>query len=226
MLMSTWNGLGFILKTTRFNDLDLTFFWEITLYTVHFRFKTLQDVFIHLELCYTLHERSFSKIHNRGTLSAASHAYSAGHDRSSGMQNKYLKEYLSLLPLLWQPTTAQLNPPHIFIFSYIEKVSIQSIFFSPVLTCISMETGLSCRARWQIATAAHNIRVLIGKIACKLSSLRTVNWVPGASTNPENVKKNNSVNFVMVSLSLQACEKMSHSDFAPTPPPTEKGILL
>ncbi len=33
-----------------------------------FRFKTLQDVFIHLELCYTLHERSFSKIHNRGTL--------------------------------------------------------------------------------------------------------------------------------------------------------------
>ncbi len=28
----------------------------------------MQDVFIHLELCYTLHERSFSKIHNRGTL--------------------------------------------------------------------------------------------------------------------------------------------------------------
>uniref|UniRef100_A0A671SKR8 Proteolipid protein 2 n=1 Tax=Sinocyclocheilus anshuiensis TaxID=1608454 RepID=A0A671SKR8_9TELE len=25
-------------------------------------------VFIHLELCYTLHERYFSKIHNRGTL--------------------------------------------------------------------------------------------------------------------------------------------------------------
>jgi len=24
--------------------------------------------FIHLELCYTLHERSFSKINNRGTL--------------------------------------------------------------------------------------------------------------------------------------------------------------
>ncbi len=42
-----------------------------------------------------------------------------------------LKEYLSLLPLLWQPTTAQLNPPHIFIFSYIENVSIQSIFFTP-----------------------------------------------------------------------------------------------
>ncbi len=33
-----------------------------------------------------------------------------------------LKEYLSLLPLPWQPTKAQLNPPHIFIFSYIEKV--------------------------------------------------------------------------------------------------------
>ncbi len=55
-----------------------------------------------------------------------------------------LKEYISLLPLLWQPTTAQLNPPHIFIISYIEKVSIQSTF-SPVLTCISMETGRSCR---------------------------------------------------------------------------------
>ncbi len=32
------------------------------------RLETLQDVFIHLELCYTLHERSFSKIHNRDTL--------------------------------------------------------------------------------------------------------------------------------------------------------------
>ncbi len=86
-----------------------------------------------------------------------------------------LKEYLSLLLLLWQPTTAQLNPPHIFRFSYIEKVSIQSIFFYPVLTCFSMETGRSCRARWQIAVAAHNIRVLIGQIACQSSSLRMVN---------------------------------------------------
>ncbi len=71
-----------------------------------------------------------------------------------------LKEYLSLLPLPWQPTTcaaAQLNPPHIFIFSY--------IFFYPVLTCISMESGRSSRARWGIAAAAHNIRVLIGQIA-------------------------------------------------------------
>ncbi len=34
-----------------------------------------------------------------------------------------LKEFCSLLPLPWQPTTAQLNPPQIFIFSYIEKVS-------------------------------------------------------------------------------------------------------
>ncbi len=35
-----------------------SFFWEtIILYTVHFQIKTLQDVFIHLELCYTLHER-------------------------------------------------------------------------------------------------------------------------------------------------------------------------
>ncbi len=42
-----------------------------------------------------------------------------------------LKEYLSLLPLPWQPSTAQLNLPHIFILSYIEKVLIQSIFFTP-----------------------------------------------------------------------------------------------
>ncbi len=37
----------------------------MTLYTVHFQ---ISNVFIHLELCYTLHERYFSKIHNRGTL--------------------------------------------------------------------------------------------------------------------------------------------------------------
>ncbi len=73
-----------------------------------------------------------------------------------------LKEYRSLLPLPWQPTTAQLNPLHIFILSYIEKVLIQSIFFYPVLTCISMETGCSCRARWRIAAVAHNLCILIG----------------------------------------------------------------
>ncbi len=38
------------------------------LYRCTFRFKTLQDVFIHLEPCYTLHERSSSKIHNRGNF--------------------------------------------------------------------------------------------------------------------------------------------------------------
>ncbi len=42
-----------------------------------------------------------------------------------------LKEYLILLSLPWQPTTVQLNPQHIFILSYIEKVLIQSIFFTP-----------------------------------------------------------------------------------------------
>jgi len=31
-------------------------------------FKTLQDVFVHLDLCYTLHEGQFSKIHNRYPL--------------------------------------------------------------------------------------------------------------------------------------------------------------
>ncbi len=51
-----------------------SFFREtITLYTCTFRFNTLQDVFIHWELCYTLHERSFSKIHNRGTLNNGRH---------------------------------------------------------------------------------------------------------------------------------------------------------
>ncbi len=32
--------------------------------------------------------------------------------------------------LPWQPTTAQLNPAHISIFCYFEKVLIQSIFFT------------------------------------------------------------------------------------------------
>ncbi len=47
------------------------------------------------------------------------------------LKTSTLKDYLSLLPLPWQPSTAQLNPPHIFISSYIEKVLIQSIFFTP-----------------------------------------------------------------------------------------------
>ncbi len=39
-------------------------FWENNFIHCTSRVKTLQDVFIHFELCYTLHERSFSKIHN------------------------------------------------------------------------------------------------------------------------------------------------------------------
>ncbi len=35
-----------------------------------------------------------------------------------------------------------------------------------------METGRGYRTRWRIAAAAHNIRVLIGQIACQSSSLR------------------------------------------------------
>ncbi len=68
--MSTWNGLGFIWKMTRFDYSESTLSFERQyLYTrCTFGFKTLQDVFIHLELCYTLHGRQFSKIHNRGTL--------------------------------------------------------------------------------------------------------------------------------------------------------------
>ncbi len=69
-LTSTWNGLGFVLKKRLVLMIQSRlFFWERQyIYTrCTFRFKTLQDVFIHLELCYTLHERSFSKIHNRDT---------------------------------------------------------------------------------------------------------------------------------------------------------------
>ncbi len=48
--------------------------------------------------------------------------------------------------------------------------------------------------------------------------------VSGASTNPKNFKKDNPINFVLVSLSRQACEKKSRSDF--TSPWRKKGILL
>ncbi len=65
-----WAGLGFVLKTTRFTDSESTLSFERqSLYTrCTFRCKTLRDVFIHLHLCYALHESSFSKLHNRGTL--------------------------------------------------------------------------------------------------------------------------------------------------------------
>ncbi len=70
MLMSIWNGLGFVLKTNHFNDSESTLFFESQYIYKRctFRFKTFQYVFIHLEPCYRLHERSFSKINNRGTL--------------------------------------------------------------------------------------------------------------------------------------------------------------
>ncbi len=51
----------------------------------------------------------------------------------------------------------------------------QFSLFYPVFTCASMETGHSCRARWRIAAAAHNLCILIGQIACQSSSLRMVN---------------------------------------------------
>ncbi len=51
-----YTNLGFILKTTLINDSESTLSFERQHYTrCTFRFKTLQDVFIHLELCYTLH---------------------------------------------------------------------------------------------------------------------------------------------------------------------------
>ncbi len=52
------------------------------------------------------------------------------------------------------------------------------------------------------------------------SVFKCSNQVPGASTKPENVKKNNPVFF----FSLQACEKNSCSDFAP--PVMKKGVLI
>ncbi len=55
-------------------------------------------------------------------LSSASNSYSAGHDIFLIRKTSTLKELFSLLPLPWQPTTAQLNTAHIFPFSYIEKV--------------------------------------------------------------------------------------------------------
>ncbi len=85
-------------------------------------------------------------------LSTASHAYRAGHDRFFGTQNKYFNEFLSLLLLLWQPTTAHLNHPHIFIFRYMKSFNSVDIFYTD-LTLISMETG--CQARWRIAVATH-----------------------------------------------------------------------
>ncbi len=74
-MMSKWNCLRFVSENDSFQWFRVdSFFWETILYTrCTFRFKTLQDVFIHLELCYTLHERSFSKIHNRGTLRFEAH---------------------------------------------------------------------------------------------------------------------------------------------------------
>ncbi len=58
-------SLTFCLETKmRFNDSEQTLSFERQyVYTrCTFRFKTLQDVFVHLDLCYTQHERWLSKI--------------------------------------------------------------------------------------------------------------------------------------------------------------------
>ncbi len=55
MLTSTWNGLGFVLKTARFNDsVDFLLRDNNFIHGALSDLKTLQDVFINLELCYTL----------------------------------------------------------------------------------------------------------------------------------------------------------------------------
>ncbi len=71
-----------------------------------------------------------------------------------------LKEYLSLLPSPWKPTTAQINSPHILYLVILKKFQFGLSFFYP---CISMATAHSCRARWRIA-AAHNLCILIDRI--------------------------------------------------------------
>ncbi len=58
-------GIRFKNDTFKWFRVDSVFWETMTLNTVHFQ---ISNVFIHLELCYTLHERYFSKIHNRGTL--------------------------------------------------------------------------------------------------------------------------------------------------------------
>ncbi len=53
---------------------------------------------------------------------------------------------------------------HLTLCTYLHLVILKKFQFSlfyPVLTCISMETGRRCPARWRIAAAAHNIHVLI-----------------------------------------------------------------
>ncbi len=71
------------------------------LYTLcTFRLKTLQDVFIHLERCYTLHERSFSIIiinkgliiiHNGGISSSHKLIFPKKFDQTAQTVNRYYK---------------------------------------------------------------------------------------------------------------------------------------
>ncbi|MGL4485161.1 MAG: hypothetical protein ACRCUS_09440, partial [Anaerovoracaceae bacterium] len=92
----------------------------------------------------------------------------------SGTQNKYFKG----IPYCRYRGSQQQHSLTLRTFLYLvilKKFQFSHLFY-PVLTCISMETGRSCRARWRIAAAAHNLCILIGQIACQSSSLRTVNW--------------------------------------------------
>ncbi len=41
----------------------------------------------------------------------------------------------------------------------------------------------------------HNIALVKGHEILTFSVFKCYNWIPGPSTNPENVKKNNPVNF-------------------------------
>ncbi len=110
-------------------------------------------------------------LHSVFNLSAASHAYRARHDRFSGAQSKYFKG----IPLAYCFYCGSQLQHSLTLRTFLYLVILKKFQFSlfyPVLIWI-LETGRSWRTRWRIATAAHNMRVLIGQITCQ--SLRTVN---------------------------------------------------
>ncbi len=78
---------------------------------IHGALSDLKDVFIHLELCYTLHERSFSKIHNRGTLNMTIGSSEKEHLRLCSHLASFLKrQCLFYIIILWSKPCFQKSP--------------------------------------------------------------------------------------------------------------------
>lgn len=75
--------------------------------------------------------------------------------------------------------------------------------------------GSGLKARWAAAAAdkSRYSQFIKGNVSWKYDfcMLTCYNQVPGASTNPENRKKD----LLLASLFIQACGKMCHSDFTP-----------